>query len=519
MAVKLIKVNGIYDTNISVYEVDTEADKNGMDTSGIEQGSKVHIIETDKTYILDGQKQWSEIVENSTVNAENIVSATAAMTPEQAAQTRQNIGADTPETVTEWLNEHVDPDTGYVIDNSLTIQGAAADAKKVGDEISGLKNTVGNPVQSVYVASINLFDKTQIVTGEYLKDVGVGTGTSYSHSGIIDLKAGTYLFPSSVRTYGTWNGRIVCFYNNSDEKVSYQYATAIEDTDLLKIVLSADSRISFNIGINAADTTMLIKGEDENDWPESYVDYFNPYYKIEEDIHLSETMKSDIESFVNQNPLNGKIVSFNGDSICYGEGYAGGYGKIIADRNQMIYENIGRSGATICAETYVGPDNPRMWICRTVANMRSDADYVILEGGVNDAYSDASVGHISEGYIETLDDTKFAQAFEKMLRDALTRFPGKKIGYIAVHKVEHWSSLDNSEYSKYKVAMECCKKWGVPVCDLNDDCPPFALLNEYTSVGAAIRTAYTKNGDGWHPNEQGYKKYYCDKIEAWMKTL
>ena len=56
MAIKLIKVNGIYDTNISVYEVDTETDKNGMDTSGIEWGSKVHVIETDKTYILDGQK-------------------------------------------------------------------------------------------------------------------------------------------------------------------------------------------------------------------------------------------------------------------------------------------------------------------------------------------------------------------------------------------------------------------------------------------------------------------------------
>ena len=30
---------------------------------------------------------------------------------------------------------------------------------------------------------------------------------------------------------------------------------------------------------------------------------------------------------------------------------------------------------------------------------------------------------------------------------------------------------------------------------------------------------YTANGDGWHPNELGYTKYYCDKIEAWLKTL
>jgi len=35
--------------------------------------------------------------------------------------------------VSTWLNQHVDPETGYVIDDSLTISGAAADAKAVGD--------------------------------------------------------------------------------------------------------------------------------------------------------------------------------------------------------------------------------------------------------------------------------------------------------------------------------------------------------------------------------------------------
>lgn len=43
-------------------------------------------------------------------------------------------------TITDWLDEHVDPDTGYVIDNSLTIRGAAADAKATGDSITDLKD-------------------------------------------------------------------------------------------------------------------------------------------------------------------------------------------------------------------------------------------------------------------------------------------------------------------------------------------------------------------------------------------
>lgn len=43
--------------------------------------------------------------------------------------------------VTAWLGEHVDPNTGYVIDNSLSIEGAAADAKAVGDALSNIAPT------------------------------------------------------------------------------------------------------------------------------------------------------------------------------------------------------------------------------------------------------------------------------------------------------------------------------------------------------------------------------------------
>lgn len=42
-----------------------------------------------------------------------------------------------------WLGEHVDPDTGYVIDDTLAVTGAAADAKKVGDEIADVKSAIG----------------------------------------------------------------------------------------------------------------------------------------------------------------------------------------------------------------------------------------------------------------------------------------------------------------------------------------------------------------------------------------
>lgn len=211
--------------------------------------------------------------------------------------------------------------------------------------------------------------------------------------------------------------------------------------------------------------------------------------------------------------LYGKIVSFNGDSICAGQGYSGGYGKIIAERNGMIYENIGVNGGTITAETYHQNGNPRHWISRTIENMRADADYIILEGGVNDSV--ANIGTVPDvnDYTSTLDDTIYAQAFESMLKKAIDRFKGKKIGYIAIHKCTvTFTSNGNEERNRYTIAINACKKWGIPVCDLNINCPPLGYID-------SLKADYTYQGDGWHPNEAGYKEYYVPKIEAWMASL
>ena len=48
--------------------------------------------------------------------------------------------AQVAEAVSDWADEHITVETGVVIDNSLSVAGAAADSKKVGDEISDLKS-------------------------------------------------------------------------------------------------------------------------------------------------------------------------------------------------------------------------------------------------------------------------------------------------------------------------------------------------------------------------------------------
>lgn len=254
-------------------------------------------------------------------------------------------------------------------------------------------------------------------------------------------------------------------------------------------------------------------------------------------IHFPVANVDGLTALVNTmfNPLYGKKISFNGDSICQGVGYSGGYAGIIGERNNMTVQNIGISGGTIASGTLLSNGSNRHWICDTIVNMDNDADYAIIEGGVNDASLKVPIGAITDRYSNNYDTSTFCGAFEKMLKTLTERFAGKKIGYIAVHKMcKGFFSMpisppaldgvtDTTSWTQYyDAAKKACEKWGVPFLDLNISVPPFGLYGANSLVSdelKALTTTYTKDGDGWHPNEEGYKKYYVPKIEVWLKTL
>ena len=83
--------------------------------------------------------------------------AEAAQAGAEAAE--EQATAMVPGVVTSWLNEHVDPATGYVIDDSLTVQNAAADAKAVGDAIDDQKE--------IFLASLDTVTAT--TENEYIR--------------------------------------------------------------------------------------------------------------------------------------------------------------------------------------------------------------------------------------------------------------------------------------------------------------------------------------------------------------
>lgn len=207
------------------------------------------------------------------------------------------------------------------------------------------------------------------------------------------------------------------------------------------------------------------------------------------------------------NPLSGKILAATGDSIAAGTGNNGsGYPEIVASDNGMTLQNIAVGGGTVA---YVNANT--FCISRSTSSMRSDADFVLLEGGGNDADSGVPLGTLSSGYTATLDDTTFAGAIESMFKTALARFPDKKIGYVFIHKC---ASLFDSRVSNsyYDMAKSACEKWGIPYLDLNTQVPPLNYI-------ADLKTTYTANGDGYHPNELGYRTFYVPKVTAFLNTM
>lgn len=226
--------------------------------------------------------------------------------------------------------------------------------------------------------------------------------------------------------------------------------------------------------------------------------------------------ESIVDTVKNMTPnLLNKKISLEGDSICYGAGYLGGYGKIIAEKYNMTLVNNAIAGGTIA----VVPD--KHCICKGVELLPSDSDYIILEGGGNDASvgNKVPIGSLSDGFNAELDKTTYYGAFEYMLKQLTTRFHGKKYGYIACHTwAKKYSSFYNGSDNYYIASKKCCEKWGVPFLDLNVQVPPFNQLRDNDTYDT-IRNLYTKNGDGTHPTLEGYKKYYVPKIEAWLNSL
>ena len=375
-------------------------------------------------------------------------------------------------------------------------------------------------VKSVVDESENIFDGIFSPIEGYFNGNRIVEAAGYKTTKPIYLKQGEYRYTIYYQTYGTAS----IYYAKCDESgaiLGYEVASRNGATitmggnayDVFDFAILNEGYYFFNAGAGVkANYFMLLKHEE--DLPSGYVPY-HKFNRIERDVRLSESMAEEVMIIAQTNPLANKSISADGDSICYGASYRGGYTKIISERNNMSYENLSISGGTITAETYSAGGSARHWICRTMQNISSGADYILIEGGVNDSSLGVTLGTLSSDYNAELDDTTFYGAIETIFKTLTTKYVGKKYGFIIPHRMSNGMN-PNGNY--YNAIVESAEKWGVKVLDLTKSVPPFNGFRNDTTLDA-IRQAYTNDGDGWHPTEICYRQYYVPQIEAWLKTL
>ncbi len=217
---------------------------------------------------------------------------------------------------------------------------------------------------------------------------------------------------------------------------------------------------------------------------------------------------------MDSNPLYQKSVLFVGDSLCEAacelktEEYApiaGWAGRIIRN-NEMSGLNKSCGGASM--------SDCRGWnivINQLIAMTGNDYDYVILEGGGNDAWDSIPVGDMTEGFEGPFDRNTFAGGFENTIKYAKDNFKTAKFGFIVTFQMPispFGRMADMSEY--FALSKKICDKWGIPYLDLFFD----------EKLNKEILKTHTKEflPDTVHPNTGGYE-ILTPIINDWMKTL
>ena len=204
----------------------------------------------------------------------------------------------------------------------------------------------------------------------------------------------------------------------------------------------------------------------------------------------------------------------DGDSITFGAGYAGGYGKLLANKYGAVDTNNAVSGATLVTGTTYSNGSPRHYISESVVNsVNKRYDYMILSGGFNDYGNNVPIGTLSDAqfaFTNPVTTDNVIGALETMFRHVLQNYPTTKVFYLITHKVNRCTTESNSigkTMQDYVDAIKSvCERYSIPVINIWEESQ---MITAYDNIA----TKYTNSGDRVHPNELGYKEFYLPVIE------
>lgn len=186
-------------------------------------GNNADLSESDLSLLQEAIDATSPLPTGGTVGQ--------VLTKTANGSTWSNAGTPTQEqvadAVSDWADEHITVSTGVVIDTSLAVAGAAADSKKVGDEITDLKSAITNINNEIL--HVNRFNKDTVIANHY---ISAQTGEVLPVNG---YDASDWIDISNLTTLRITYCFIVGFYNESKVFISSQVLSPIETLHTLTI--------------------------------------------------------------------------------------------------------------------------------------------------------------------------------------------------------------------------------------------------------------------------------------------
>lgn len=422
-------------------------------------------------------------------------------------------------------------------DTTLTIEGGLAEAKATGEAIGSLKEDldIAEKRAIYYVNPNNLFPKPTIpelaagsIVGKPYSSNGTlvenvtdyCNGVSLPSTGnlgfmfdVDDLVSGKYIL--SVKRSGatSYNGRCSIQFLNASlggyETVSLDNLTV--ENPIWEYDLDVETKKESYSGLKYIRILFSNSSSDTAIYSEPVMVLSSAKYT---------TFLIDNLASYKRSKIYGKKLAVDGDSITYGQGYLGGYAKIIGEMYNMTVQNNAVGGATLATGTTTSEGKNRHWICDGISGLDDDADYVLVSGMFNDFWNNVPLGSLTVNkYNSVLDDTTVIGAVERICRELIGKYPTKKIGFLIAHSPNDWYRKDytgavseTANMTSYHDAIiSALNKYSIPYCDL--------YMNSCFGTEITSLKKYTAKNDGIHPTEEGYKLFYVDKIVSFLETL
>ena len=228
--------------------------------------------------------------------------------------------------------------------------------------------------------------------------------------------------------------------------------------------------------------------------------------------------------------LTGKKVLTFGDSIVDGHLYKkAGFMEFVAEQEGMSVTKYANNGACVMPGNPIDEEGLGGMILedqiRKAAEDGHDPDYVVFDGGTNDAYAPvmekpgdpeeacrALCGGVSDGsaLCDIFYDT-FAGAFAGTVDAIRKNWPRAKVVYVAAHRLGYRDRA--VQEALHRIEMNVCAHMGVAAADLYDDCAldtaDEAMCRKYSFD--VLRDGLPAPGEeptGTHPNFEAIREFY-----------